>query len=507
MTATRRVLAPAAALMALSLVLVPAGSRADDLGTMAALGDSLTVALHSCPATDCRANSWSTGTSAAVDSHLLRLRDGRPGLTATNYATSGRKVADLDRQAALAVAQGARYVTILIGTNDVCRESLAAMTPVATFRAQFAQAMTRLSSGLPAAQIFVASIPDPERLREAFAADATAKAVWAADGPQGTCGVFLRDPTSAAPAVTQRRAVAHQRLADLDGQLAEVCALHARCIYDGGAVTAWPLAAGDVSTIDYFHFSATGQAALAALTYPLAFPAPGDDGGGPPPSPAQTPPAAVVAPPAVAPVRRLPAKLKIERAEIRDGRLEVLLGITGRATGRLRIAFDAAGRRTTFTVGAGAARHTEKRLRISRRLPAAQRRRRTGSLAITYGGDARVLSDGLRARAADAPSRLRLSAVSLSGTRLRVSGTLDRHVDGSVRLRLSYAREGKAVPSWRSSARVKRGRWSVDELLPAAAIADPEAYLSVQFTGDRDARGGPYRGEQDGRLLAGLRSG
>ncbi len=294
MTAARRVFALAVALSALSLALVLAGSgEAEDLTTMAALGDSLTVALHACPAADCRASSWSTGTSAAVDSHLLRLRVGRPGLAASNYALSGRKVADLDRQAAQAVAQGAQYVTILIGTNDVCRESLAAMTPVATFRAQFAQAMTRLHSGLPAAGIFVASIPDPERLREAFAANAKAQAVWAADGPQGTCGVFLQNPVSELAAVSQRRAAAHQRLLDLDRQLAEVCALNPRCVYDGGAVTAWRFAAGDVSTIDYFHLSAAGQAALAALTYPLAFPAPGDNA--PPPArdaPARDPAAA-----------------------------------------------------------------------------------------------------------------------------------------------------------------------------------------------------------------------
>jgi lysophospholipase L1-like esterase len=497
MTAARRVFALAVALFALSLVLVLAGSEAEDLSTMAALGDSLTVALRSCPAADCRANSWSTGTSPAVGSHLLRLRDGRPGLAASNYAVSGRKVADLDRQVAQAVAGRPQYVTILIGTNDVCRESLAAMTPVGTFRAQFAQAMARLSSALPAARVFVASIPDPENLRVAFAANAKAKAVWAADGPQGTCGVFLQTPDSAAAAVTQRRAAGHQRLLDLDRQLADVCALNPRCIYDGGGVTAWRFGAGDVSTIDYFHLSAAGQAALAALTYPIAFPPPA-----PPPAPEEPP---VVTPPAPAGTRRLPAKLKVQRAAIRGGRLDVLLGITGRATGRLRVSLDAAGRRTTFTVAVGADRDTEKRVRIRRRLPTAQRNRRTGSLAVTYGGDARVLSDGLRIRIADARSRLRVSTLRLDGTRLRVSGTLDRHVDGVVHLRVSYARDGRAVPSRRYSARVRRGRWSADERLPAAAIADPEAYLRIQYTGDGDARGGPYGGAQDGRMLATVR--
>ena len=179
------------AALALAVALTASPARAQAPASMAALGDSLTVALGACsPTAICPAASWSTGTSLDVNSHLLRLRAARPATSAQNLAVSGRKVSDLDRQAREAVSQGADYVTILIGTNDICRASLDAMTPVATFRAQFAQAMSRLVSGLPGARIFVASIPDPERLRAVFAADATARSAWVA---QDICRVFLQN--------------------------------------------------------------------------------------------------------------------------------------------------------------------------------------------------------------------------------------------------------------------------------------------------------------------------
>ena len=54
------------------------GSRAADLpfpASMAAVGDSITQAASSAGAlgTDAPQNSWSTGTSASVNSHFLRL--------------------------------------------------------------------------------------------------------------------------------------------------------------------------------------------------------------------------------------------------------------------------------------------------------------------------------------------------------------------------------------------------------------------------------------------------
>ena len=239
---------------------------------MAALGDSLTSALRACSpdaAIDCRESSWSTGASGEVNSHFVRRRVRSAGLAASNLAVSGRKVDDLLRQARQAVLEDAEYVTILIGTNDICRESLAAMTPVPAFRASFERALATLAEGVPAARIFVSSVPDPSRLRDLLGDDPDARAVWAAGA---TCSVFLQDPGSELAADRRRRAQAREHLVAVNRQLAEVCARHARCVFDANAVHSWDFRREHISTTDYFHLSRQGQAALAALTYPLAFP-------------------------------------------------------------------------------------------------------------------------------------------------------------------------------------------------------------------------------------------
>jgi hypothetical protein len=81
-----------------------------------------------------------------------------------------------------------------------------------------------------------------------------------------------------------------------------------------------------------------------------------------------------------------------------------------------------------------------------------------------------------------------------------VAGTISRRVDGVIRLRVSYARSGE-IDAWHGRAQIKDGRWSLTEQLPAAAASDPNAYLTGQFTGDRNARGGAHRGEQFGKGL------
>ena len=57
---------------------------------MAALGDSITQALMTCSSlSGCPANSWSTGTTASVNSHLPATQ-GRTGAAATSSATTTR---------------------------------------------------------------------------------------------------------------------------------------------------------------------------------------------------------------------------------------------------------------------------------------------------------------------------------------------------------------------------------------------------------------------------------
>ena len=226
-----------------------ATAQAQTPSSIAALGDSFTSALFSgapcSPSGSCPANSWSTGTNPAVDSHYARLLAINPLIGGRNhlFAAPSKKVADLGRQAQLAIAQRPDYVTVMFGTVDSCRESEAAMTPVSTFRSQFATGMNALVDGLPQARIFVASIPDFERMRANLASDANARARWTA---RGECSVLLADPLSADPAVVARRGRVRQRIIDFNSQLEQVCAQHPTCRFDANAVFGRSIGPGDV---------------------------------------------------------------------------------------------------------------------------------------------------------------------------------------------------------------------------------------------------------------------
>jgi hypothetical protein len=123
-------------------LLVPGSAHADpgQVGypnSIAATGDSITRAFSAGPVpfTDAPWNSWSTGGLRSW-SHYRRILSADPRIFGRNHndARSGARVADLERQAGLAVSHGVEYVTILIGANDACASSEAATTPVNDFR-------------------------------------------------------------------------------------------------------------------------------------------------------------------------------------------------------------------------------------------------------------------------------------------------------------------------------------------------------------------------------------
>lgn len=199
-----------------------------------------------------------------------------------------------------------------------------------------------------------------------------------------------------------------------------------------------------------------------------------------------------------------PAKLKVLRASVTRGVLSALFSITGRATGSLKIDYQSAGRFRRFTIDIGAVREGEKRVELTAPLDGAQARRSTGILNVAYDGNDTTLSDRLRLRAASGRTVLRRETLSFAQGRLAVAGTVHRDVSGIVRLRVTFEAADGSNGVWEGRTRVSDGRWRLDEQLPAAVASDPDAYLTLQFTGDLDARGGPYRGEQDGKGLGNL---
>jgi len=156
----------AVTVVAVALLAAPARAAAPPLpNSMAALGDSITRAFDvCCYYGDHPSNSWATGGSwlDSIQSHYERLRALNPAIDGHQFndAVTGAKMSDGARQAGHAVAQGAKYVTILLGANDLCTSSVSTMTSAATFQQQFEATMTTLNPDERGIHVFVSSIPN-----------------------------------------------------------------------------------------------------------------------------------------------------------------------------------------------------------------------------------------------------------------------------------------------------------------------------------------------------------
>ena len=233
--------------------------------SMAALGDSITRAYDVCCSYgDHPGQSWSTGSTSydGIASHYERIRAVGGAITghAYNDSVSGARMSNAPAQASKAVAQGVQYVTILMGANDVCTSSPSTMTSVGAFRQQYQSALATLDAGLPGrARIFVASIPDVYQLWQIYHTDLAARLVW---GVADICQSMLSPNRTEA----ERQAV-RQRNIEFNTVLQQECARYARCRFDGNAVFTYQFSRSQVSKLDYFHPSLSGQATLAGITW------------------------------------------------------------------------------------------------------------------------------------------------------------------------------------------------------------------------------------------------
>lgn len=236
---------------------------------------------------------------------------------------------------------------------------------------------------------------------------------------------------------------------------------------------------------------------------------------GTPPPPAPAPPPADPAPgttasgggtTAVAATPKSPAKLKVLRAGIDDGVLDMLVEITSAAAtpgADLDFAYESSGRTTRFSLplsGSAAAagpraRTAEKRISVRRRLPSTQPKD-TGIVGITYAGNSVVSPDEVRLRAADVKASLVRKLTTLGGGRLKVEGTISSRARGVVRLRLGYDRADGTTGFQVFTATIAKGAWKLDRQLTGDAAKG--GYLSIQFTGYEPEN---MRGEQTGKAV------
>jgi PKD repeat protein len=260
------------ALLLAALVSTPArAAQAPMPDSIAAVGDSITQAASSAGSlgADAPQNSWSTGTSTTVNSHYLRLLAAGAPISGRNYnrSVSGAKAVDLAGQMQTVVPLQADYLTVLIGGNDLCTDTVGQMTSVNDFRSQVTAALTTLTTGSPETYVYVVSIPDVYQLWNLFKNNFVARFIWSL---AGICQSLLANPTSTQAADVQRRATVRQRNIDFNSALAAACAQFARCLFDGNAAFNTPFASGDVSG-DYFHPSVAGQAKLAAVSWAAGY--------------------------------------------------------------------------------------------------------------------------------------------------------------------------------------------------------------------------------------------
>jgi lysophospholipase L1-like esterase len=246
------------------LVARPAWAAPPLPSSMAAIGDSITRAYDVCCSYgDHPGQSWSTGSTSydGITSHYERIRRVNSAIAgrAYNDAVSGAKMAAAPTQAGQAVSQGARYVTILLGANDLCTSSPSTMTSTATFRAQFSQAMATLMAQDRKPYVLVSSIPNLYQLWQVLHTNSLARWVWAT---AKICQSMLGATRTEAE---RQQVVARERA--FNQVLAEVCAQYTRCRWDGGAVYNYQFSASQVSSLDFFHPSLSGQAALARVTW------------------------------------------------------------------------------------------------------------------------------------------------------------------------------------------------------------------------------------------------
>ncbi|MEU4896682.1 SGNH/GDSL hydrolase family protein [Streptomyces sp. NPDC044780] len=232
--------------------------------SIASLGDSITRGFDACSVlSDCPEVSWSTGTDVrSLAQRLLPTATARAGTNTWNFAKTGAVVADLPGQIEAAAAHKPKLITVMIGANDACRDSVDDMTSTEQFRTTFTSALTRLRRDLPKTQVYVASVPNLMRLWSEGRKNIFGKQIW----KLGICPSMLKDSDAVDAASNERRQRVADQVTAYNKVLKDVCGRDVLCRYDP-AVHEYRFTSAELSKWDWFHPSKRGQQQLADMAY------------------------------------------------------------------------------------------------------------------------------------------------------------------------------------------------------------------------------------------------
>jgi len=245
---------------------------------LGAIGDSYSQGYSVSPSNlrDHIAFSWVIGSARndGVFSLYERFKAIGGSPTVVDAATSGRQMKDAPRQANLVVAAAKKlkpgqtaYVTFELGTNDLCADPDPKTDPV-SFGTDLATAVSTLRAGLPAgSRILMLPVPDFPHFYDITQASAAARANLALPQNSFRCPPYLGDsgPFSMAQA--------NDYLARYDAALEGACSATTTtdspsgklyCTYNATLLADTDFRIADLSTVDFFHPSLSGQARMAA---------------------------------------------------------------------------------------------------------------------------------------------------------------------------------------------------------------------------------------------------
>jgi lysophospholipase L1-like esterase len=241
-------------------------------------GDSITRAFDANVPADNLNNSWVNGYFGFweqlfglpnVKAHNQRITAnfGSSGRTNVIAAVNGARIDDLAAQASGAAGRGVTYATVMLGGNDVCRDSIADLPTDAQIDADFRAGMANLLAQLPSnATIQVVGIPNIKRLydvgkNKSALGIADCEVLWAATVLGFPCGSMLSPFNSEADRLyVQSRNVGYNTI--LRNVTLELDAANPEFLFYADAYS-FNFVENEISNIDCFHPSWRGQRTLS----------------------------------------------------------------------------------------------------------------------------------------------------------------------------------------------------------------------------------------------------